>query len=220
MKTKQKHVQTTLQARLAAFRRGLYEIYGKHRLRDPELLKAYVGRQYPKIATRWFSFPGFFFSSLYMFYRKMRWSAIIVFAVQIGLIVVTKSLVLQTAVPNFALDLILQLLISLLVGCFVNKFYLWDAEHKIAILKQRFPHATSAELKGICMARGGTSVAVAVPWVVLEVLISVIIAAAMLVGEILSGESPSLENFQQQIEEAIEAGTELNRERSPLKLDF
>lgn len=189
-------------------RRRFLEIYGKNRFRDKSLLKAYVGKNYEKIAGRRFNVAGFFFSSLYMFYRKMRWSAILVFALQIGLIIITKNLVVQKMGPNIAVDVFHQLVISVLVGCFVNKFYLWDAEHKIAILRQRYPKATHAEMRGICMVRGGRSVAVAVPWVVLEILISAIISVVMLIGEILSGVGTSVENFEHGVERTFEAETE------------
>ena len=38
---------------------------------DEELLKAFIGKNYEKITTKSFNYPGFFFNSLYMFYRKM-----------------------------------------------------------------------------------------------------------------------------------------------------
>lgn len=195
--------------KMARLREQFGEVYGKRRFRDKELLKAYVGKNYEKFARRKFNIAGFFLTSLYMFYRKMRWSALLVFGLQIGLIVMTKSLVIHEMGPNLAVDIFHQLVISLLVGFLVNKFYLWDAEHKIAILRQRFPKATHAELMGICMARGRTSIAVAVPWVVLEILISVVAAIAMLISDILSGVTTSVENFEHEVEETVEAGTRI-----------
>lgn len=199
---------------LKGMKRRFLEIYGKNRFRDKSLLKAYVGGNYEKIATRRFNVAGFFFTSLYLFYRKMRWTAIGMFAVQIGLIVLTKNLVIKDMAPNLAVDVFHQLVISLFVGCLVNKYYLWDAEHKVAILRQRYPQATHAELKGICMVRGGRSVAVAVPWVVLEILISTIISVAMLISQILSGVPAAVKNFEHEVQNAIEAGMEMFRPRN------
>ena len=38
---------------------------------EDELLKEFIGNNYKKITTRLFNFPGFFFTTLYMFYRKI-----------------------------------------------------------------------------------------------------------------------------------------------------
>ena len=50
---------------------------------DDELLKAFIGNNYEKITTKPFNFAGFFFTTFYMFYRKMFLYALIVFLINL-----------------------------------------------------------------------------------------------------------------------------------------
>ena len=78
---------------------------------NDELLKSFVGKNYEKIAKRPFNFAGFFFTTFYMFYRKMIGYSIILFF----LILVTINII-----NNFAI----MIIFNIIVGLFFNKLYL------------------------------------------------------------------------------------------------
>lgn len=110
---------------------------------DDELLRAYIGDNYEKLTTKPFNFAGFFLKSFYMFYRKMFLYGILVFIV--GLIASTIG------------GLIGSILVSALLGLFVNKLYVYNAKQKIAKIKTQNPQKTGMELKELCKAKGGVS---------------------------------------------------------------
>ena len=113
---------------------------------DDELLKAFIGNNYNKITTRRFNIPGFFFTSFYMFYRKMFLYGILVFIVDLIIINLIKN------------SLIMSILIGIVVGLFVNKLYLYYAKKKINKIKLENSQKSIDELKNICTIKGGTSV--------------------------------------------------------------
>ena len=114
-------------------------------INDEELLKAFIGNNYEKITTRPFNFAGFFFTTFYMFYRKMFGYALLVFLL---------NLIVLNVINNF----IVTLAFNVLVGLFVNKIYLYYAKKKIAIIKASNSQMSTDELKRICATKGGTSV--------------------------------------------------------------
>ena len=129
---------------------------------DHPLEKAYIGKNYDKFIKRRFNVPGFFLSSLYMFYRRMYFSGFVVFALNITLIVLTHNLVPHSA-PNIAVDVFHQVLIGLLIGFLVNKYYLWVVARKVMRIKVKYPVKSRLELKGICEVLGGTKLRVTLP---------------------------------------------------------
>ena len=112
---------------------------------DEELLRAFIGNNYEKITTRPFNFAGFFFTTFYMFYRKMFLYAILLFLV---------NLVVLNVINNF----IVTLAFNVAVGFLVNKVYLFYAKKKIDKIKFQNQQKDINELKGLCSAKGGTSV--------------------------------------------------------------
>lgn len=112
---------------------------------DDELLKAFIGNNYEKITTRPFNFAGFFFTTFYMFYRKMFGYALLVFLL---------NLIVLNVINNF----IVILAFNVAVGFLVNKIYLSYAKKKIAIIKASNSQKSTEELKSICSTKGGTSV--------------------------------------------------------------
>ena len=112
---------------------------------DDELLKAFIGNNYDKITTRPFNFAGFFFTTLYMFYRKMFGYALLVF-------------LLNFIVLNLINNFVVTLAFNVVVGLLVNKIYLSYAKKKITVIKTSNSQKSIEELKSICSAKGGTSV--------------------------------------------------------------
>ena len=112
---------------------------------DEELLRAFIGNNYEKITTRPFNFAGFFFTTFYMFYRKMFLYAILLFLV---------NLVVLNVINNF----IVTLAFNVVVGFLVNKIYLFYAKKKIDKIKFQNQQKDINELKSLCSAKGGTSV--------------------------------------------------------------
>jgi len=112
---------------------------------DEELLRAFIGNNYEKITTRPFNFAGFFFTTFYMFYRKMFLYAILLFLV---------NLVVLNVINNF----IVTIGFNIAVGFLVNKIYLFYAKKKIDKIKFQNQQKDINELKGLCSAKGGTSV--------------------------------------------------------------
>ena len=112
---------------------------------DGELLKAFIGNNYEKITTRSFNFAGFFFTTLYMFYRKM---------FGYGLLVFLLNFIVLNVINNF----VVTLAFNVVVGLLVNKIYLSYAKKKIAVIKTSNSQKSIEELKSICSTKGGTSV--------------------------------------------------------------
>ena len=112
---------------------------------DEELLRAFIGNNYEKITTRPFNFAGFFFTTFYMFYRKMFLYSILLFLV---------NLVVLNVINNF----IVSILFNVVVGLFVNKVYLYYANKKVDKIKLQNLEKDVNELKEICATKGGTSV--------------------------------------------------------------
>lgn len=112
---------------------------------DEELLKSFIGNNYEKITTRPFNFAGFFFTTFYMFYRKMFGYALLVFLL---------NLIVLNVINNFVVTLVF----NVLVGLFVNKIYVSYAKKKINIIKSSNSQMNAEELKGICSTKGGISV--------------------------------------------------------------
>ena len=112
---------------------------------DDELLKAFVGNNYDKITTRPFNFAGFFFTTFYMFYRKM---------FGYGLLVFLLNFIVLNVMNNF----VVTLAFNVVVGLLVNKIYLSYAKKKIAVIKTSNSQKSIEELKSICSTKGGTSV--------------------------------------------------------------
>lgn len=112
---------------------------------DDELLKVFIGNNYEKITTRAFNFAGFFFTTFYMFYRKM---------FGYGLLVFLLNLIVLNVINNF----VVTLAFNVAVGLLVNKIYLSYAKKKITVIKASNSQKSMEELKSICSTKGGTSV--------------------------------------------------------------
>jgi len=151
---------------------------------DEELLKAFIGKNYEKITTRPFNFAGFFFTSLYMFYRKMFLYGFLVF-------------ILNLIIINLIDISIISLAINVLIGVFVNKIYLKHAKSKINKIKTSNAQKSFNEIKEICSSKGGTSVGKLFLGLFLEILTGLVVVVVMisigmlklvdLIGDLLPG---------------------------------
>lgn len=138
---------------------------------DEALLKAFVGRNYDKIKIQPFNLPAFFFTSFYMFYRKMFGYGILLFIVNIVLSAIFKNMY-----PS--------LVINAGCGLLMNKIYLQYANNKIAIIKGKFLHTENFEiLRTECTKKGGTSVGKVFLGLITEFgIVLVIVIATILMG--------------------------------------
>lgn len=151
---------------------------------DMELLKSFIGNNCEKIITKPFNFAGFFFNSLYMFYRKMFAYGIITYLIMLALMIFVKSVVVN-------------LVICVILGFVVNKIYISFVVNKITKIKKENPNKDLNELKSICASKGGVSVgnvflgfltifAIGIITVVVSVLIGFTSFAGSFFSELLS----------------------------------
>lgn len=111
---------------------------------DEDLLKMFIGKNSEKITTRPFNFAAFFFTSLYMCYRKMFLFGLLYFIVTLVVINVAKTYLATLA-------------FSILAGLIFNKIYVSHAKKKVAVIKAKNSDKRSEELVSICTRKGGTS---------------------------------------------------------------
>lgn len=78
---------------------------------DEDLLKSFIGNNYEKITRSPFNLAVFFFTSLYMFYRKM---------FLYGLLALLINLVILCLANNY----LVTYAFNVVVGLFINKIYL------------------------------------------------------------------------------------------------
>ena len=163
---------------------------------DDELLRLFIGNNYEKITTRPFNFAGFFFTSFYMFYRKMFLYGILFF-------------ILNVVVSTFINNFIVTLLLNILVGVFVNKIYVYSAKKKIAKIKIKNQQKDTSEIKTICSKKGGTSIGCIFLGFLVEIIliiIALVILLAIGIGSI-AGELFNPDNWNTTINGNINDNT-------------
>ena len=117
-------------------------------LEDDELVKAYVGPKYDTIVNSKFNIGAFFFTPLYLYYRKLFLYGILVFIVDLLIINFTKFSILTTV-------------ISVLVAMLFSKLYIPEVKKRVEKIKQKNPDKSIEEIKEICAKKGGTSIGLA-----------------------------------------------------------
>lgn len=137
---------------------------------DDELLMSFIGPNYEKITTKPINFSGLFFSSFYMFYRKMFLYGLIFFLIQFALMNIIDNAILNI-IPN------------ILVGLFINKLYVSNAIKKVQKIKSENPIADYNTLNKICSSKGGTSTG----QLILGTIVSVSLAIAAIIIMIING---------------------------------
>lgn len=78
---------------------------------DEDLLKSFIGNNYEKITRSPFNLVGFFFTSLYMFYRKMFLYGLLAFLINLVILCLANNYLVTYA-------------FNVVVGLFINKIYL------------------------------------------------------------------------------------------------
>lgn len=163
---------------------------------DDELLQAFIGKNYEKITKRPFNFAAFFFTSFYLFYRKMFGYGILVFLLNVAI---------TTAFNKFYFTLIL----NIIVGFLVNKIYLSTAKKRVAVIKVSNPKKDGEELKKICANKGGTSVGKIILGIITEIFLSIAILFIMSLIGLGSafGELLNFNNWKEIINDNLPIGT-------------
>ena len=160
---------------------------------DEELLRAYIGKNYEKITTKSFNIAAFFFTTLYMCYRKMFIYGLLLF---IGYLAI--SITLSIITQNIIITMIISIALNIIIGLFFNKIYLSHVKKKIAIIKANDPQKSNEELKTLCTKKGGTS-GFQLFWGILAQIAVIIIAIILImiigVGSKVESEIEKLFNF-------------------------
>lgn len=131
---------------------------------DEDLLKSFIGNNYEKITRSPFNLVGFFFTSLYMFYRKMFLYGLLAFLINLVILCLANNYLVTYA-------------FNVIVGLFINKIYLSYVKKKIATIKSKNNLKSVDELKNICSSKGGTSV----PRIFLGIAVEIVMAVVVLV---------------------------------------
>ena len=110
---------------------------------DEVYLEEYMGKNYEKISTKLLNFGAFFFSYLYLFYRKMYLLGIIVLAIQTALILYVNQYV--------------ALVVNVILLFTTNIIYTGHAKRKIKKIKNSSGSKLKENLVNVCADKGGIS---------------------------------------------------------------
>ena len=157
------------------------------------LLKKFIGNNYDKITTRMFNIPGFFFTSFYMFYRKMYFYGVVVFLIEFLL-------------SNLLNNVYISLIINILVGIFVNKIYVSFAKNKINKITSD-NKGNEEEINKKCEQIGGVSVAGIFIGLLIDIVISAILTFVLI--SVFGFQSNSFYSFSSFIENNEERDIEI-----------
>lgn len=149
---------------------------------DEELLRTFVGKNYEKLTVKSFNFAGFFFTTFYMFYRKMFGYAILMFLLDLVVLNVIKMTIVTLA-------------FNVIVGLLVNKIYISFARKKIRKIKINNTYKSADELRDICTVKGGTSVGSIFLGLLLEIVIAIGAVIIMGIFGLASGFGGLISNF-------------------------
>lgn len=139
---------------------------------DEELLRAFIGNNFEKVATNRFNFSAFFFSSFYFLYRKMY---------LVGIILVILSAVVSYF---FKSTFIIGILISIISGFAFNSLYLNFVSKKIERIKAT---STTEDIKAVCTRKGGTSILLAILVFIGYIIFATIFLTAAMFASLFSG---------------------------------
>ena len=175
-------------------------------VQDPDLLHAYAGKNYYKFITRRFNIAGFFFSVIYLLFRKLYVAGIVIFLLDILLINLIRDHV-HLILPAFFLGLSVNVALSLLVGFLANEYYLFAAGYRIGRLKRKYPGRGHAELRGICEAKGGTNSIALTFGFFAKIISSIVIVINMLLSDTVIILDDSVSSIVKTIRSEIETIT-------------
>ncbi len=160
---------------------------------DEELLKAFIGNNYEKLTTRQFNISAFFFTGAYMFYRKLTGYALLYFLL---------VLIIQGMFKLIPISIVF----NILVGLFFNKFYVNYAKKRVNKIKNANIHRQPKDIKLICMKSGGVSLGNVFLGLLLEIIITFLLAFVLMYAgmSFLSSNMDSImESFNKKLQDGI-----------------
>ena len=134
---------------------------------EEDILVAYVGNNFEKIAGKPFNFAAFFFGNLYLFYRKKLLYGLILF-------------IIATILSRFMNTVLINIGMNIIIGAAFNTLYMYDAKAYVKNLKQKNPTQTNAELRDKCKKVGGTSVIYIIVGMVVSYFVGIVVAMFMI----------------------------------------
>lgn len=149
---------------------------------DEELLKVFIGKNYDKITTKKLNFAALFFTTLYMFYRKMFLYGILLFII---------SFIVLNVIKIQFIAYTINLILAVILGFLFNKVYLYYAKNKIEKIKLQNTEKSYDEIKEICFSKGGTNIGKAILVSFAMIAITLLIIAIMGVMRV----SSMIDNF-------------------------
>lgn len=126
---------------------------------DEKYLIEYIGPNADKFTYKIISIPGFFFSSLYMLYRKLYLLGFITLLIQFSIIIFVNPFV--------------ALVINVLVGLFFNSIYISHYKRKIERIRNLSGSKEFANIINLCSQKGGVNKGAAFFGFILEIAIFV-----------------------------------------------
>lgn len=149
------------------------------------LLVSYVGPNYDKISRRKFSFSGFFFGLLYVYYRKMYLYAFLFSIISCIIGIITSKITLTI---NMDISWAFYLVMKLILAFAVNSLYRSFAKRKVRKIVSKNPNLTMQELATLCEHKGGRSIGA----IFLGIFFSIVILIIMAIFAIFVGISNTL----------------------------
>ncbi len=134
----------------------------KEDIKEEDLIKAYVGKNYDQLKTTKFSIPTFFFGIYYLLYRKMWLYALSLLALSI-MCIIGKNL--YGIKYLYGLVIIVNIIISLMF----SKLYFKTVRKRIQKIKKL--NYTSQQLLNECTKKGGVSIAAVIIYFIIIFLI-------------------------------------------------
>lgn len=129
---------------------------------DELLLRSFIGNNYEKIVgVKSFNFPAFFLTSTYLLYRKMFLYGILCF-------------IIELIILNFFDINLISLGYKLLIGIFINKFYINHAKSKISNIKMKMKNCSFEEISQECAKKGGTSIIFVILGITIQIIMFIL----------------------------------------------
>lgn len=177
--------------------------YGPNIFHDDDeefyLLDVYISQNIPKLKTG-FSFNAFFFSALYMFYRKM-WA--------LGIFTMIFYALASYFIPNTTILLIVIFVYNIIMGGVFKDMYLKKALGVIDDVKKQNPNKTDEELVPIIKEKGGTSAVVLLISLVATIIFA-IVNGLVIVATLKSAGQTTLDFLKERIEKTKHTANQID----------
>ena len=170
---------------------------GGSSISEEELVDAYLGPKAIKFRTGKFNVPAFFFTYLYLAYRKMLLASLIcsvVSAGYIGFALRNIEITNENGINVGTVNLTPILIVGVILGIMFNKLYVGNAYKKVEKIKASNPGADFMTLKQICAKKGGGGIgSLILGWLIYGAIFSAILAV-FVVPKIINGIQSAQEN--------------------------